>query len=120
MSSYYRQRLSLKLLQNYHTVELRSDAQSTSLESRQHVAEASKVIIDVAQTQIDHGQPFEIMAHDEIVDHTHGAVHLHRLLSDQACGLTYVRLGPRYGASALGRVVGIGVYRRDDGHRACL
>src|SRR5260370_737650 len=60
------------------------------------------------------------VAHDEIVDHTQGAVHLHRLLSHKACGLTYVRLGPRYGAPAFGRVIGIGVHRRDDGHRARL
>src|ERR1700681_4328720 len=44
--------------------------------SRQPVAEACEVKIDIAQTQVDHGQPLEIMTHDEIVDHTHGSVHL--------------------------------------------
>src|SRR3984957_1522162 len=88
--------------------------------SPQCVAETREVKINIAQTQVDHGQSLEVMADDHFVDHTHGTVQLNRLLSHQARGLTDIRLGTRYRTAALRRVFRIRVHRGDDGHRARL
>jgi hypothetical protein len=68
------------------------------------IAEARQVKVGIAEAQIDHRQPLEVVADDEIIDHAHGAVHLHRLLTDQARRLANVGLGARHGAAALGGI----------------
>ena len=78
------------------------------------------MIVGIAEGQIDHGQPLEVVAHDEFVHHAHAAVHLHRMLTDQPPRLPDIGFGGGYRALPLGRILRVGVYGGDDGHRARL
>src|SRR5690349_24499960 len=42
----------------------------------QRVAEPAEMIIDVAKGQVDHREPLEPMAHDQLIGHAHAAVQL--------------------------------------------
>ena len=91
-------------------------ARLPSVRGKQCVAEARQMVIGIAEGEVDHGEPLEVVAHDEFIHHAHTAVHLHGLLADQSACLPDVRLRGGDGASALGGIRRIGVDGGDDGH----
>jgi hypothetical protein len=86
----------------------------------QSITEAREMKVRVSQTHIDHRQAFEVVADYEVVDHPHGSVHLHGLLSDESRRLSDVGFGARNRVTARAGIGDIGVDRSDDGHRADL
>ena len=64
------------------------------------IAEARQMMFGVAKCHIDHREALEVMADVELVDDSHRAVQLDRLLADEARGLSYIGLRARYGSAA--------------------
>ena len=84
------------------------------------LAKALGVVLDVAQSGVDHGEAFGVMAGGEFIAHAHAAVQLYRLLADDAAGAADLDLGRRHRALALVRILGLHLYRGQIGHGARL
>src|SRR5882757_2704232 len=65
--------------------------------SRRHgeIAVAGQVVLLVAEHQVDHGQPLEVVADRELVGDAHAAMHLHGALAAELAGLADLHLGAR-------------------------
>ena len=74
------------------------------------------MVISVAEGKVDHGETFEVMAHDMFVDDTHAAMQLHRLLTHQSARLSDIGFGCSNGALPLRRIVRVRADRGDDRH----
>jgi hypothetical protein len=80
----------------------------------------AQVVIDVAESESDHGQALEVVADVEFVGDAHAAMKLHRLLADEACRLQDVGLGRGDAAAAFGGIRRIGAHGGQRRHGAGL
>ena len=82
------------------------------------VAVARQVVLLVAEHEVDHGQPLEIVADRELVGDAHAAVHLHRALAAELARLADLHLGARCRLAAHDGILVVDLERRHQGHRA--
>src|SRR5258708_7847460 len=79
---------------------------------------ASEVMLLVAEHQVNHGQPLEIVADRKLVGDAHAAMHLHRALAAELARLADLHLGARRRLAAHDGILVVDLERGHQGHRA--
>src|SRR6476620_1685594 len=87
---------------------LRNDGESRALNQPAAIGDAAQVVVGVAKSVLDHGQPLEVVADLGLLSHADAAMELDRLLADELSGFADLHFRRRDCGSALFGVVEVG------------